>query len=224
MRTKTRYVDFQTLQAQGDNATTIIKLMMTCNDLILADDSLSEWKKELPRSKKSKQIHAQFYFVRIQLAHLYEGLKIIEEIKKYPVLEALISRCDRQMQQSFAELEQFLPQASKRDEFEKLVGRIRNSLTFHYDESGKQIKKAISDRSKHSDATTSSITRGDTANMWHFKVASDIVDSIVVRQIWNIPREADARIEADKILDRVHQITMWFLDFSAEFIWKYCES
>lgn len=60
--------------------------------------------------------------------------------------------------------------------------------------------------------------------MWHFKVASDIVDSIVVRQIWNIPREADARIEADKILDRVHQITMWFLDFSAEFIWKYCES
>jgi hypothetical protein len=221
MRTKTRYVDFQTLQAQGDNANTIIKLMMACNDLILADDSLSEWKKELPRSKKSKQINAQFYFVRIQLAHLHEGLKVVEEIKKNTALEKLIRDCDSQTQQSFTELEQFLPQGSKHNEMKNLITLIRHNLTFHYAQSGTMIEKAISDRSKRSDGRISSVTRGDT---WHFKVADDIVDSIVVRQIWKIPREADARIEADKILDRVRQITMWFLDFSAEFIWKYCES
>ena len=50
-----------------------------------------------------------------------------------------------------------------------------------------------------------------------------VVDSIVVRQIWAIPRDADLRVEADKVADRAHQIFLWFVDFSGEFIWKYCE-
>ena len=40
------------------------------------------------------------YFVRLQLAHLHEGLKVIEEIRNDPVLKALVDRCDSQTQQS----------------------------------------------------------------------------------------------------------------------------
>jgi hypothetical protein len=40
-----------------------------------------------------------------------------------------------------------------------------------------------------------------------------LVDSIVVRQIWNITRNADLRVEADKIADRVHQIFCGLLIF-----------
>jgi hypothetical protein len=58
--------------------------------------------------------------------------------------------------------------------------------------------------------------------LWYFKVADDVVDSIVVRQIWAIPRYADMRAEADKVADRAHQIFRWFVDFAGEFIWKYC--
>ncbi len=164
------------------------------------------------------------YFVRVQIAHLHEGLKVIEEIKKNPVLMALVARCDGQTQQSFKELEQFLPKAPKRSEFEQFVGRVRHNLTFHYDESGKLIEQAVSDRASRPEARISSITRGDIAYLWHFKVADDIVDSIVVRQIWAIPREKDVRIEADRIADRVREIYLWFVDFSGGFIWKYCES
>jgi hypothetical protein len=53
-------------------------------------------------------------------------------------------------------------------------------------------------------------------------VADDIIDSIVVRQIWGIPKTADLRAEGDKIVDYIHQIFLWFMDFSTEFIWKYC--
>ncbi len=197
--------------------------MMVCNDLSLANQSLSEWKKELPSGMKARQIGAGMYFVRTQLAHLHEGLKVIESIKNDPQLMALVGRCDGQTQQSFKELEQFFPRAPKRIEFEQLVGRVRHNLTFHYDESGKLIGQAIADRAARPDARTSSITRGDTAHLWHFKVADGIVDTVVVRQIWAIPRDKDVQAEADRIAGRVHEIFLWFVDFSGEFIWKYCE-
>jgi hypothetical protein len=48
------------------------------------------------------------------------------------------------------------------------------------------------------------------------------VDSIVVRQIWGIPRDKDLRAEIDIIADEVHQLFLCFVDFAGEFIWKYC--
>lgn len=222
-RTASRYVSFEKLQARGRSAATVIKLMMACNDLQLANQSLFAWRKELPRSMKSKQIGAGMYFVRMQVAHLAEGMKVIEEVKKDPTLMAVVRRCDKQTQQSFKELEQFLP-ASKHKLFRKLAFNVRDNVAFHYDETGKLIKRAISDRAGRSDARITSITRGDTAYMWHFKVADDVVDSIVVRQLWAIPQDQDVRAEADRIADQLHQIFLWFVDFSGEFVWKYCES
>ncbi|MHB1215354.1 MAG: hypothetical protein ACYCY9_10235 [Thiobacillus sp.] len=150
-------------------------------------------------------------------------MKVIEEVKNDLSLMALVGQCDDQTQQSFSELEQFLPKGAKRAEFERLVGRVRHNLTFHYDESGKLIEQAVSDIAARPEARMASITRGDTAYLWHFQVADAVVDGIVVRQIWGIQRDQNVRTEADKVADRVHQILLWFVDFSGEFIWKYCE-
>lgn len=221
-RTITRYINFQKLQARGKSAVTVIKLMMACNDLSLTNQALSEWRKEQPNNRKSRQSGAAMYFVRAQIAHLHEGLKVIEAIRQDSTLFALVKDCDNKTQESFRELEEFLPGGSKRAEFEKLAGRVRHNLTFHYDESGKLIEKAIADRARRPDGQISSVTRGDTAHLWHFKVADDVVDSIVVRQIWNIPRSVDLRVEADKVADYLFKIVLCFADFSGEFIWKYC--
>ena len=223
-RTSTRYVNFESLQTRGVSASVVIKLMMVCNDLSLANQSLSEWKKEQPSEAKGRQVGAGMYFVRVQLSHLYEGMKVIEEIKKDPSLLEFINHLVDKTKESFKELEQFLPNAPKRPEFDKLVGLVRHNLTFHYDESGKRIQKALLEKATNPDARVSSITRGDNAYRWHFKVADDIVDSIVVRQIWEISPEFDLRVEADKVADRVHQIFLFFVDFAGEFIWTYCES
>ncbi|MDQ7837126.1 MAG: hypothetical protein RDU59_01345 [Thermodesulfobacteriota bacterium] len=198
--------------------------MMACNDMSLANQGLTEWKKEQPKMKKSRQLGAGMYFVRTQLAHLHEGLKVIEEIRADPTLMAHVAACDQETQRSFQKLVPFLPGESNRFEFEQLIGRVRHNLTFHYDQSGKLIENAIRDRAARAEARQSSVTRGSTAHLWHFKVADDVVDSIVVRQIWKIPRSADLRVEADKIANRVHQIFLWFVDFSGEFIWRYCKT
>jgi len=145
-RTSTIFFDFQKLRNQGKSAITVVKLMMACNDLSLANESLSEWKEKDLKMMKQRQIGAGMYFVRTQLAHLHEGLKVIDAIRKDTVLKSLLRRCDNQTQGSFKQLEEFLPGGSRRAEFERLVGRVRHNLTFHYDESGKLIERAIEDR------------------------------------------------------------------------------
>lgn len=223
-QTSTKYISFETLETRGPSAVTVVKLMMACNDMSLSNQALTAWKKEQPNVKKSRQIGAGMYFVRTQLAHLHEGLKVIEAIRADPSLMAHVATCDQQTQGSFQQLVPFLSGESMRAEFEQLIGRVRHNLTFHYDKSGTLIERAISDRAARAEARLSSVTRGSTAHLWHFKIADDVVDSIVVRQIWNIPRSSDLRAEADRIADRVHQIFLWFVDFSGEFIWRYCRS
>ncbi|OHC75225.1 MAG: hypothetical protein A3G18_06590 [Rhodospirillales bacterium RIFCSPLOWO2_12_FULL_58_28] len=104
-----------------------------------------------------------------------------------------------------------------------MVGNLRNNLVFHYDESGKLIERAILDRAGRAGARLSSVTRGSTAYLWHFKPADDVVDSIVVRQIWGVPRDKDLRAEVDKIAGDIHEVFLHFTDFAGEFIWKYIE-
>lgn len=221
-RTCTRYVNFEAFAARGTSAVTVVKLMMACNDLSLVNQALFDWKQDQSSTRKSQQIGAKMYFVRTQLAHLHEGMKVLDAIRADPVLVAIVDQCDKQTKDSFQELQRFLPGGVDRNEFELLVGRVRHNVGFHYDESGKLIQKAILDRAQRAEARIASITRGSTAYLWRFNAADDIVDSVVVRQIWSIPRGADVRVEADKIADRVHQIFLWFVDFSGEFIWKYC--
>ncbi len=220
-RTKTIFLDFKKFRNRGDSAVTVVKLMMACNDLSLANEAQSGWKEKESKMMGQRQIGAQMYFLRMQLAHLHEGLKIIDLIRKDKALVSFLIRCDKQTQESFRQLEAFLPGGSKRAEFERLVGLVRHNLAFHYNESGKLIERAIEDRASRSEAQHSSVTRGDTAYLWHFKAADDVVDSIVTRQIWKIPRNFDLLDEANKIEDRVFQIYLWFMDFSGEFIWNY---
>lgn len=223
-RTITRTVNFERLESRGRSAATVIKLMMACNDLQIANEALSEWKTEQAKSRKGRQTGVCMYFIRIQFSHLFEGLKVVQDIKNDPALFELVNQCDMQSRKSFSELERFLPGGANRADLERNMGRIRSNLAFHYDESGKLISRAIADRAARPEARFSSVTRGSTAYLWHFRVADDIVDSIVVRQVWKIPRPADLRVEADKIADYLHAIFLYFVDFSGEFIWKFCEN
>lgn len=221
-RTYTTYISFGELKRRRPSAITVVQLMMACNDISIANQALSEWKEEQPRNRKSRQIGAGMYHIRTQLSHLHEGLKIVEKIRDDKSLMAHLESCDQNTQRSFQNLLPYVRDGSSRQEFEQLVGRVRHNLTFHYDESGKLIDKAICERAERQETRRSSITAGSSGPLWYFRVADDVVNSVVVRHIWKISSSADARVEADKNADRVHQFVLWFLSFSHEFIWQYC--
>jgi len=219
--TATLIVDFERLASRGADGAVVAKLMMACNDMTIANLSLSDWKEEQSQDRRDLQVGARLYFIRLELSHLYEGLKIIPEIRSAAGLYSHLQSCDNQTQESFSEVEAFAPGGARNRELEALVGRIRNTLTFHYHGASKPIERAIRDRGSRKGARLSSITRGTTAHRWRFSAADDIVDSVVVRQIWNVPQSADLRSAVDEAAMRVHAISLRFLDFAGEYVWRY---
>ena len=104
---------------------------------------------------------------------------------------------------------------------ERIVGTIRNNLVFHYDQSGKLVGRAIGALAQRQ--RSASVTRASRGPDWYFDVAARVVDDVICRQIWKIPPSADQLIEADKIIGDIHEVFLAFMDFSGEFIWRYCE-
>jgi hypothetical protein len=218
-----RQIRFENLYRRGPDASVVLKLMMACNDLSLANQALDDWKRPQPRERADRRLAACMYFVRVELAHLHEALKIIEQIQKTPSLHSFVDHCDIRTRESYSELQKHVYGGPNHQRLNQLVGKLRHNLTFHYDQCDRLISAAVEDRASRPEANLSSITRASTAHRWRFSAADDIVDSIVVRQLWDIPRAANQREEADKIADEVHAVFLLYVDFAGEFIWKYCE-
>jgi hypothetical protein len=211
------------LLRRGKSSTTLVKLMMACNDLTLANDALGMWKKEDGRQRLSRQRGAQMYFVRLQIGHLVEALKIVEEFRKDPELMRLLQRCDARTRASFAHLEPFLKGGVREREFTGLAGQLRHNLAFHYNESGKLIERALARRGTRFPGKPSVVTRGTPPILSYFSLADELLDSIVVRQLWGIPEDADLRNAADDAIMRVHEVLLAFVDFAGEVCWKLTE-
>lgn len=220
-RTSTIYIDVEQLANRGAEAANIVRLMMACNDLSLANEAMGKWREKQSNLRLERQHGALLYFARLQFAHLFEGLKAIDGIRADPYLFSLIDRCDEETKKSFQHLQKFLLNGTERKRFLSLVEQLRNNVVFHYDEHGKLIRRALESRASKPETRRSSINRGSSVFYWHFTLADEVVDSIVVRKIWKVPMEVDAQSGADDVVQYIHDIFIAFMDFSGEFIWKY---
>lgn len=220
-RTHTLCINLQRLQAGGSSSLTVIRLMMACNDILLANHCLSLFKNQ---SGIREHVHrgARMYFVRLQCGHLNEALKIVQEIKADSILMNLLDQCSQGTKDSFNTLVKCLRGGSDHKSFEEYVGRIRHSTVFHYDNK-KLVERALSDRAGRKEASLSKITFGDHISLSRFDLADDIVDSIVCRQICKIPRSADLRQEIDRIMVWTSDLAKSLVEFSDEFIYKYVQ-
>jgi hypothetical protein len=68
--TKTRLLDFDRIKLKGEDAHIVIKLMMACNDMSLANNSITLWRSDTYKELSDRQTEAGRYFIRIQLAQL----------------------------------------------------------------------------------------------------------------------------------------------------------
>ena len=221
MVTSTIDTTFEKLTARGDEAVLIVKLMMAFNDLALANEGLSIFKSQYVTKRSDKNRGAAMYFVRLQASHLYEALEIVDVIAANQRLRNVISGCSEKAKVAFQRLLNIRQDKHQKQKFEQWVGRLRNNLTFHYDESGDLIKKAMAKRAENPIGNPTSITWGTETYSWRFAVADDVVDSIVCREIWKIPDKADLRAEADAAADYGHQIFVHFADFASDLIVRY---
>jgi hypothetical protein len=220
-RTQTIFVDLSRLLFQKEKASLIIRLMMAGNDISLANQCLSKYKEDHGRMSKHAQRGALMYFVRLQCGHLKEAMDLVQEICDDQDLYDRINRCSTHAQGCFDNLKNCLNGGPDHKKFKDYVMKVRHKTVFHYDR--KLVERALEDRANRQEARTSHITRGDHITLWRFNLADDIVDSIICRHIWKIPRKADLRQQADQIADFGSNLCVSFLDFCGEFIFSYIQ-
>ena len=199
----------------------MVKLMMAFNDLAVANEGLSIAKAELATKPNDKSRGAGMYFVRLQASHLYEAMKIVDAIASNPRLRAVINGCSEKCRTAFERLMNLRQGNNQQRKFKQFVGQLRNNLTFHYDESGRLIKRAMTRRASNAIGNHTSITRGTDPYTWRFAIADDVVDTVVCREIWKISDSADLRTEADAAATYGHQVVVDFADFASVLIVKY---
>jgi hypothetical protein len=166
------------------------------------------------KERKHRERGAKIYFIRLQISHIYEAMKIIEEIRDSPALMKAVDRSDHFTKKGFTALLAF----AGSPEFEKVMGRIRNNLTFHYDP--KTIERALASLvAKHHDAS-GLMSLGDEPHNWFFEPGDMVGDRAAVREIFKVPEGADVVAETDKIVMRLHGIIQMFGGFAGSLIWQ----
>ena len=141
-RTSTAYIDLSRIQMMGDSANLIIRLMMACNDLSVANVSYGYYMdSELIENREIKK-GASLYFVKIQCGHLYEGMKLIEEIVSDSYMLSEVDKCSHSARESFDNLKKCLKGGEYYDEFTHYIELVRHNTAFHYD-SKKLVDRAL---------------------------------------------------------------------------------
>ncbi len=218
-RTRTIYVNLRRLQSTGKDASLFIRLMMACNDISLANQCQARFREEQKPIKKHVQQGALMYFVRLQSGHLKEALDLIQKVKDDQQLLERAKKCSPYAQECFNRLVDCLSTGPDYQKFHDYVIKVRNKTVFHYDRP--LVERALKDRASREESYRSKITMGDHIDLWRFELSDDIVDSIITRHIWKIPRTANTRVEADRILDFGSNLCVSFLDFCGEFVSSY---
>lgn len=219
-KVQTQYINLNRLGSRID-AAKIVRLMMAFNDMVLANRAARAYKGDLNPTEKHLAKGANMYFIRLQMSHLSEGMKILSGLDESPGFQRILSSCSEAAQAAYRRLALFAYDGPQKTWFVKHVARARHGLTFHYEESEKMIDWALKDRASRPEAELSSITVGDHGHLWRFHVADDVVDSILCRKIWQIPRNTDLRKEADEMADKIYSIYCDFVDFAGPFVLAY---
>jgi hypothetical protein len=212
---KTRVTTFRRIAAAGDIAPLLLQLMMAVNDMGIADDGLRHWSGPQPPGRQDRAPRARSYFVRLQMAHAFEGLKVIGKIARTPDFMKLVEKCDAQTLAAFKRLMTFIGT----DEY-KAMRRMRNAITSHY--LAEPIAEAI-DRQvdKFPDAALSMSIGSHTLD-WHFEPGDQIVDSIIVRHAIGIQSYPVVSAEIDDVASRLQTIAEDLMNFSGYFVPRYC--
>src|SRR5229473_7612655 len=151
------------------------------------------------------------YYVRMLIAHAFEALVVINKIRNDPALLKAVEACDRQTVASFNKVAARIGTAEY-----KMMRRVRNDVSFHYQDA--IVRRAIESQSNKNPNMPLSLSVGHTPLDWHCEPGDKLVDSAVVRQIFEVPEGADVREEVDRIVVRIYELATDLSEFAGYFI------
>jgi len=218
-RTLTLYVNLDRLASSPEDSSVVLRLMMACNDLTMANAKFGETQKGRARIEDDVEWAATVYFLRLQIGHLNETLHIIENLRGRSDLFALVDRCSQQAQEAFAKLTACLKGGRDFKTYESQMMRIRNTASFHYDD--KVVRRALKSRVK-TGTKRQSVTVSNDVRRVRFGVADAVVDTIFDHLWMSGGRDIDQKDQKlDAALGFGEGLFRACLEFSQEFIMRY---
>jgi hypothetical protein len=213
-RSTHKYAKLDALASKGKLGSVLIRLMMVINDMSLAMDAQRRWIEEAKPERRHRERGAKIYFIRLQVSHIYEAMKIVEEIRDTPALMKAVDRSGASTKKGFAALLAFIGSP----DFQRVMRRIRNNLTFHYDPN--TIESALASLVAKHPGASGSMSLGDEPHNWFFEPGDMVGERAAVREIFKVPEGADVIEESDKIMMRLHGIIQMFGGVAGSLIWQ----
>lgn len=233
-----KHISMQRLAQKGEAGGVLVRLMMVLQDLAFADRAQGVIAGRPSKKKKQGDVKraAGRYYMRLQISHLFEGLKIIREISQDEMLERMVGACNKETQKAFDHLRDF-----KSNPDYKFMERIRNNLSSHY--APKPIVKSLQrleqrrqrqvdmrkarmpDVRKPIDVVKVCVERESYRSKL---VPWEIVENdIVLHDIFKLPEsdtyEGDKKLDADadEIMLRLGRVRTTFGFFAGSFIMRH---
>jgi hypothetical protein len=99
--------------------------------MVLANKSARAYRGDLSPTEKHLAKGANMYFMRLQMSHLSEGMKILSGLRESHSFKRNLSSCSDTAQAAYNRLVPFTEDGPDKTWFEKHVVRARHGLTFH---------------------------------------------------------------------------------------------
>jgi hypothetical protein len=211
-KSTTRFVRTRKIAKSGI-ASVLGRLMMIVNDMAIVNESLRAWSTSEDKRWKSRRGGGRALFARVQMSYVYEALEVIKEIRDSQSLMAEVEKCSKKTQDSFGIAKAFIDS----EDYKKLI-RFRNNIGFHYD--GKLSERAVKEIDQEFSDDLSPMTLAEDPLEWHFELGDKIQDKIVVRYIFEVPKDKDASKESDAIANRVFDMAEKLAEFAGYFVWE----
>ena len=193
----------------------LLRLMMVINDVGLANNAVYEWDQLVDDKKKSRSAGAKLYFVRMQMAHIYEALLLVDEIRNKRSLMAAVDECDFRTVRAFKKVCDFIDSPDHK----KLL-KLRNNAAFHYTE--KLSLRALKQLSEEFPKDLSAFSMGDDTLTWYCELADKVLDRLLIRLIFEIPKGPKQVAETNAMHARMFEMANALGDFAAHFVREYC--
>ena len=213
MPSSTTRIVKNTVIAESGAATVLVRLMMVVNDMGIVNDSLREWSTSTDKRRMGRKGGGRVFFARMQMAYVYEALNIIKEIRDSEALMDQVQKCEKKTRECFTKVCEFLDSP----DYKKLI-QVRNSVGFHYDP--KRALRAIKEIAAEHPDNLSAMTLGHDLLDWHFVLGDKAQDKIIVRYIFEVPKEADIGKASDEIAGRIFDMAENLAEFSGYFVWE----
>ena len=207
----TRLTSFKKLLDKGELGIILGRLMLAVNDLSIANDALGQWMGEQTGIRKTRERGAKMYFVQILISHVFEALKIVNKIKATPDLMKVVDSSPKVIREHFEKCAEVV---GTKDYL--LMRAMRNDVSFHYQDS--TVRNAIASQSQKAPDLLLTLSVGSSTLDWYCEPGDRILDSAVVRGVFQIPEDADVQPAVDDLIHRLQDIGDHLAHFGGYFV------